>query len=349
MNEVGLLNLRKAIENSGLQNKILIWGASDKSDCILEMIKKWGYDICGFIDSNHDNIKEYKGYKVYGRELLDTDVWFVYVALKANYEDVISTFNRLGYQEFINYWYPRRLVVLDGTENYQDLYGNQLVTYNDKPINVCLRDGGKVIIKSKRLDNENRIASEGNSYISIGENVCIKKDSIISSTNGKVEIGANCKFESNLMIRVSSGGMVLINERCTIQRYGVLVASFNAKIVLGSDCMLSYFVLIRAGNSHNMIDLDTRCHLDDNSLRDVILGEHVWVGMRVTLINGVRIGSGSTIGANSFICKKRFKSNCCVAGNPPKVLREKTAWIRDGVSIKKDMEEYELYIYDDCD
>ena len=74
MNEVGLLNLRKAIENSGLQNKILIWGASDKSDCILEMIKKWGYDICGFIDSNHDNIKEYKGYKVYGRELLDTDV-----------------------------------------------------------------------------------------------------------------------------------------------------------------------------------------------------------------------------------------------------------------------------------
>lgn len=63
-------------------------------------------------------------------------------------------------------------------------------------------------------------------------------------------------------------------------------------------------------------------------------------------MNGVVIGSGSTIGANSFVCKKQFPNNCCLAGNPAKIIRNRTAWLRDGVSMCEDMEQYLEYIYD---
>ena len=69
--------------------------------------------------------------------------------------------------------------------------------------------------------------------------------------------------------------------------------------------------------------------------------------MRATIMNGVEIGSGSTVGANSFVCKKKFPANCCLAGNPAKVLREQTAWIRDGVIMHEDVEDYLDFIYDD--
>ena len=345
MNKEGDLNLKKAIEKSGFQDRIFIWGASDKSRPILEKIKQWGFCICGFIDRNYINIKEYEGYHVYGIEELKNKC-FVYVALQANYVDVIKTLEQLGYQEFINYWYPGKLVELDGTQNYQDMYGNQLTTYNKKKITIRLRNGGKIKVESNNLDDSTKITSEGNATVSIGSNVYTGEKVIISNTNGTIEIEEGCKLGSHITLRTSCGGAIFIHKKTTIQRLGAIVASFHAKVVLKADCMLSYLVLIRAGNSHNMIDLDTGCHLDDNNSRDVILGEHVWVGMRATIMNGVEVGSGSTIGANTFLCKKKYGSNCCVAGNPPRVLRKRTAWMRDGVSMKKDVEDYKEYIYD---
>ena len=53
------------------------------------------------------------------------------------------------------------------------------------------------------------------------------------------------------------------------------------------------------------------------------------------------------IGANSFVCKKKFPPNCCLAGIPAKIIRERTAWIRDGISIHKDIEDYQEFIYDE--
>lgn len=349
MNEKWLENLKNAIEKSGLQHEIVIWGASNKSDAIALEFSKWGFCVSGYIDRNHANIRKYKGYTVYGAEKLKTKKYFVYVALQANYIDVIEILSSYGYQEFTDYWYPMRLVDLDGTKNYQDPYGNQLITENCNFINVRLRNGGKIEIKSKKLDGTTKITSEGDSHVIIGENVSVGKEVEISSINGKVEIGDGCQFDSCILIRASSKGAVYIHDGCTAQRQCVLVASFNARLILGADCMLSYFVAMRAGNSHNMIDLDSFVHLDDNFDRDVILGKHVWVGMRATIMNGVTIGSGATVGANSFVCKKRFMANCCVAGNPARVLRERTAWLRDGVTMNKNIEDYDSFIFENED
>lgn len=346
MNKSGYDNLKQVLAKKESSQKIIIWGASYKSDDILSKLNEWGYPISGYVDKNYINIGKYKGYPVYAVEQLKNSKYFVYVALQSNYEEVLKTLNLWGYKEFIDYWYPARIVDLDGTQNYLDQYGNQLITENRDSINVRLRNGSKIEIKSKNIGCTTKILSQGNSSVKIGENTVFGNECVISATNGIIELGNRCRFDSFIVFRVSCGGIIQLGEACTIQRQCVLAASFDARLILGKDCMVSYFVLMRAGNSHNMVDLDSFTHLDENSNRDVVIGEHVWIGMRATIMNGVTIGPGSTVGANSFVCKKTFQSNCCLVGNSAKIIRAHTAWIRDGVVIHKNLDDYSEYIYD---
>lgn len=160
--------------------------------------------------------------------------------------------------------------------------------------------GGRIEFRSKKLNLTTKITSEGNSSVIIGENVKLGDRTVISSTNGLIRIRDNCQFNTNIILRASCGGRIQVEDRCTVQRQCILVASLDAKLILGQDCMVSYFVLIRAGSSHNIIDLNTLNNLDDNLNRDVVIGQHVWLGMRSTIMNGVEIGSGSTGG--QFFC-----------------------------------------------
>lgn len=346
MKKIWLDNLKEAIENSGRQNRIMVWGASSKSDAIVSVLESWGFTIAGYIDKKSDSMSVYRDSPVYGREKLSEAKCFVFVALRAHYESVLDYLNETGYTEFVDFWYPRKKIELDGTVDYEDLYGNRLVTENVCPIYVLLRDGGAVEIRTKALHETLKIFSTEKAFIQIGERVRFGENVILSSTNGNISIDRGCRFDSFIKIRTTCEGGVYFKERCTIQRQCAFGACFGAKIVCGKDCMISYFVFMRAGNGHNMIDLNSMEHLDDNETRDVILGEHVWVGMRAILLNGAEVGSGSTIGANAFVCKRKFPQNCCLAGSPAKVIREKTAWIRAGFGIYKDIEDYQAFIYD---
>ena len=68
--------------------------------------------------------------------------------------------------------------------------------------------------------------------------------------------------------------------------------------------------------------------------------------MKACLINGVEIGSGSVVGANSFLAKKVFCNNVLVAGNPSRILRNHIAWIRNSDYIYTDYNSYTEAIFD---
>ncbi len=53
--------------------------------------------------------------------------------------------------------------------------------------------------------------------------------------------------------------------------------------------------------------------------RDVIIEEDVWVGANVTLLSGVKVGRGATVGAGS-VCYKSIPPYAVVIGNPAKVV-----------------------------
>ena len=63
-----------------------------------------------------------------------------------------------------------------------------------------------------------------------------------------------------------------------------------------------------------------------NVAHDVIIGEHVWIGYRATLLKGARIANGSVVGTGSVITKEFMRENSIIVGNPAKVVKDNIIW-----------------------
>jgi acetyltransferase-like isoleucine patch superfamily enzyme len=56
----------------------------------------------------------------------------------------------------------------------------------------------------------------------------------------------------------------------------------------------------------------------------IVIGNHVWVGINVTVLKGVRVGDGAVIAAGSVVTKD-VPAGWLVAGVPARPLR-RTSW-----------------------
>lgn len=55
------------------------------------------------------------------------------------------------------------------------------------------------------------------------------------------------------------------------------------------------------------------------------MGNHVWIGTRVTLLPGVTVGDGAVIAAGAVVTKD-VPAGALVGGVPAKVLKEHVEW-----------------------
>ncbi len=59
--------------------------------------------------------------------------------------------------------------------------------------------------------------------------------------------------------------------------------------------------------------------------KPVKIGNHVWIGTRVTILKGVNIGDGAVIAAGSVVTKD-IPAGSLAAGVPAKIIRDKVIW-----------------------
>ena len=146
---------------------------------------------------------------------------------------------------------------------------------------------------------------------------------VLAGCNNKLSIGRNLVV-GNLHIRLGSTGICEIGKNTEI--VGAIFYVSNAKLLIGNDCLFSLEVLIRTHDGHHIFDLDT--HKRINYAKDVIIENNVWVGQRVSLLGGAKIGTGSVVGANA-VTSGRFGEHQIIAGNPARCIRENICWSRD--------------------
>jgi acetyltransferase-like isoleucine patch superfamily enzyme len=89
-------------------------------------------------------------------------------------------------------------------------------------------------------------------------------------------------------------------------------------------------VHLRTGDSHSLVDLSGR---RVNPSKDVEIGEHVWVGTKVTLLKGSAIAGHSVVAACSVVTKRFESQNCVVGGNPARVIRENVDWLVERIPL----------------
>lgn len=112
---------------------------------------------------------------------------------------------------------------------------------------------------------------------------------------------------------INIGSRVFIGKRVILDAYG--------KITIGDDCSIAADCKIISGN-HNFDDVNLPINKQGYKISEVVIEDNVWLGFNVLIMPGIRIGSGSIIGAGSVVTKS-FPKNSIIAGNPAKLLKKR--------------------------
>ena len=90
--------------------------------------------------------------------------------------------------------------------------------------------------------------------------------------------------------------------------------------------MFSSEVVLRTGDSHSIINEEgTRVNL----AKDILIGNHVWIGHRVLINKGVKISDDSVVGTGSVVTNQFNQKGVCIAGNPARVIKENITWLSE--------------------
>ncbi|MDA3978227.1 acyltransferase [Gallibacterium sp. AGMB14963] len=142
-------------------------------------------------------------------------------------------------------------------------------------------------------------------------------------SNNMVKIGKNVKLHGTIRLGFCCELAIGKGTSSTNPIYATVAE--RTKLIIGKDCMFATNNQIRSDDAHAIYDVHTGKRI--NHSRDIVIGDHVWIGYGATIMGGAEIGSGSVVGAFSFV-RKKFPNNCVIAGTPAKLVKKDIFWER---------------------
>lgn len=151
-------------------------------------------------------------------------------------------------------------------------------------------------------------------YVYLGDRVAIYK----TSSGGPVRLADRVKLYSDIIMETTDGGSISIGESTHLQPRCHFVAG-KSSIIIGRRCEIApacgFYPFnhgIAAGQPVQEQPLISRGNIE--------IGDDVWLGYGVVVLDGVKIGSGAVVGANSVVTKD-LPENAIAVGSPAKVIR----------------------------
>lgn len=156
--------------------------------------------------------------------------------------------------------------------------------------------------------------------------------------NGSIKIG-DVKVTDKLHIKImGEKPQFELGDKTTIFSVNAIVNS-DGVIAIGKDCMISHTVSLMQSDQHLIFDAETNKRI--NHPKNIVIGNHVWLGRECELLGGAEIGNNSIVGAKA-ITSGKFPSNVIIAGCPAKIIREGIIWARDNIKDSNGIQSYEL-------
>ncbi|MFC5703852.1 acyltransferase [Cohnella faecalis] len=139
---------------------------------------------------------------------------------------------------------------------------------------------------------------------------------VSKARRARLVIGSHVILYRNIGFYLDSETAVIeIGDHTFLNRRSEVMCKRHVKI--GSHCAISWDVTIT--------DTDYHAIEGTEPTRPVVIGDHVWIGSRATILKGVTIGAGAVVAAGAVVSKD-VPARTLVAGVPAKVVRENVSW-----------------------
>jgi len=135
----------------------------------------------------------------------------------------------------------------------------------------------------------------------------------------RITIGRRTQISSYTKIKAFDGP-VTIGRDVSIGA-GCFIGSGTAGTTIGDDCLISPNVMILA-NNYRYDRLDVPIRSQGSTSRGIRVGDNVWIGAGVVVLDGSDIGAGVIVAPNAVV-SGRIPPNVIVRGDPAKVIFER--------------------------
>lgn len=134
---------------------------------------------------------------------------------------------------------------------------------------------------------------------------------------------------NNKPFSIGTGSLIEVNEGATLELGGDILIAPRYKIIvkknirIGSHVRISWEGQMFDSNFHYIRNINTGAIPNIN--KDVIIGNNVWIGNRVTINKGTVLPDYTIVASNSLCNKdysKESKNHITIAGSPAKVVAE---------------------------
>ena len=154
---------------------------------------------------------------------------------------------------------------------------------------------------------------------------------LIFSSNAKLILGNNVTLKSNKKsyhLHMHSPTKIMADKKDAIITIGdntrINGACIHAykNIEIGANCLIAANTEIFDCSGHDLSMENPANRINTHgSIKNVIIGNNVWIGANCIIMPGVNIGDDSVIAAGSVVIKD-IPSKCIVGGNPAKIIKE---------------------------
>ncbi len=302
--------------------KVIIYGAGKMFKTINDNYDLSAINIVGITDQKFKIEEEgnnYLGYKIYYYTNFINEDFDVILVASQFYKPILRLYSNSGKkitplckQTFVNKIREQLQAKLRKTDKNNKL--------------VLIKTNGKKVYNPK-IKNLKIEFQGNNNYIEIREPFSIdKRCNIILGNKNKLIFGKfneisifNLELGNNNILKIGDN-----NWLCNVVMWNRLLK--NTQIEIGNDCKFAYNVEFKATDAHIVYDINTLQHL--NPPKDIVVGNHVWVGRGCFIMKGAKIPNNCIVGANSLVNKEFFEENCLIAGTPAKIIKKGVNWSR---------------------
>ncbi len=143
----------------------------------------------------------------------------------------------------------------------------------------------------------------------------------LENKNNKICLENGVAIERNVNIGALGGTFIHIGQNTFIGP-GTCIAG-PGDIKIGKNCLIAAQSGIFA-NNHNFADMELPIREQGITRRGIVIEDDCWLGSGVKVLDGVTIGKGSVIGANSVVTKDIPPFSVAV-GIPARVIKKRGA------------------------